>query len=94
MSAKQEFNKALLLLDRGQAERGEQLLRDAVNQSEQERDELTLAGSMCALGDLLMGQGRDAEARPFLERVVSLERDDDLIAFEQGRARELLGGAE
>ncbi len=90
MSAKQIFNKALLLLDRGQMERGEACLREAISLGESEPDELSLAGALCALGELLLMQERGEEAVPFLERVIGFERDDDLIDYEQSRARELL----
>jgi hypothetical protein len=84
------FQKALLLLDRGQPSRGEELLRAALQQAEQERDDLTLVRALCCLGDLLHELRRDGEAVPLLERVSAVEREDDLLAYETRRAKELL----
>ena len=92
MSAKIALQKALLLLDRGNLERGEALLREAIDDSEQERDDLTLVGALCCLGDLLHSEGRSQEAVPFLERVLTFRREDDLIDYERERADEILAG--
>ncbi len=64
--------------------------REALALSAAEHDEVTEAQAACCLGDLLFEQGRYAEARPFLERVIGSIRVDDVLAFEVRRARELL----
>jgi hypothetical protein len=84
------FQKALLLLDRHQVDRGERLLRDAIDLSSLEGDELTRARASCCLGDLLWQLGRGAEAVPFLEHVLSYSREDDLLSYEKTRAKEIL----
>ena len=89
-TAASTFQKALLLLDRGQPARGEELLRASQEQAEQERDDLTLTRALCCLGDLLHELGRDAEAVPLLERVSAVQREDDLLNYEIQRAKELL----
>jgi hypothetical protein len=89
-TADNTFQKALLLLDRGQPDRGEELLRAALQEAEQQGDDLTLVRALCCLGDLLHELGRDGEAVPLLERVSAVEREDDVLAYEVRRARELL----
>jgi len=84
------LNKALLLLDRGLMEKGEQCLRNAIIASEADNDHLTLARSLCCLGDLLALQGRAREARPYLKRVIEFSRPDDVLDYEIKRAHELL----
>ena len=84
------LNKALLLLDRGLMEKGEQCLRNAIIASEADNDDLVLARSLCCLGDLLALQGRTKEARPYLERVIEFSRPDDVLDYEIKRAHELL----
>jgi hypothetical protein len=86
------LNKALLLLDRGLMEKGEQCLRNAIIASETDNDDLILARSLCCLGDLLVLQGRAKEARPYLERVIEFSRPDDVLDYEIKRAHELLEG--
>jgi hypothetical protein len=92
MSAEQSFQKALLLLDGGDAVRGEQILREVVTSTEPERG-VVYYQACCCLGDLLVMLGRNDEAVPLLERVAALEADDsldDVLDFEIQRARELL----
>jgi hypothetical protein len=84
------FQKALLILDRGQTNRGEELLRAALQQAEEEGDDLTHGRALCCLGELLHELGRDAEAQPLLERMAAVERDDDVLDYEVQRANELL----
>ncbi len=84
------FQKALLLLDRGAVDAGEQSLREAVLLAAKEGDEVTEVQACCALGELLCEQGRGGEAVPLLERVVAVRRTDDVLAYEVSRAKELL----
>jgi hypothetical protein len=89
-AAEAVFQKALLLLDRGESGRGEELLRNALGLAEQQRDGLTLVRALCCLGELLHDLGRDPDALPLLERVSAVEREDDLLDYEVNRAKELL----
>ena len=90
MVARQKFQKALMLLDRGVVDRGEATLREAVTASESEGDVIVLVQVLVCLGDFLYESGRLSEARPLLERALQEKRDDDLLAQEFERAEELL----
>ncbi|WP_445494472.1 hypothetical protein [Photorhabdus sp. SF281] len=90
MRSQQIFQKALILLDRGQLERGAEVLREAINLSEIDNDIITLIQSLICLGDLLYESNSKAEARILLERALTYNRDDDLLAYEFERAKELL----
>ncbi|WP_027016583.1 tetratricopeptide repeat protein [Comamonas composti] len=90
MVARQKFQKALMLLDRGAVDRGEVILREVVTESESDGDVIALVQGLVCLGDLLHELGRPSEARPFLERALQEKRDDDLLAQEFERAKELL----
>ena len=92
MKAQQTFSEALHLLDNGALDEGESKLRQAIASAESEGDELVLGSALCRLGELLMLGHRRAEARPFLNRILSINREDDALFFEADRARELLGG--
>nr|WP_132454852.1 hypothetical protein [Paraburkholderia sp. BL8N3] len=91
MIARQKFQKALMLLDRGALDRGEEILRDVVVEAERESDPVALVQGLVCLGDLLFEVGRSSEARPFLKRALEETRDDDLLGHEFARAKELLG---
>jgi hypothetical protein len=86
----QQFQKALLLLDRGEVERGEALLRETVDAAEREGDRSLVASARCALGQLLIETARAPEARTVLAPVAALDEGDDLIAHERRQAVELL----
>jgi len=90
MTAQQKFQKALMFLDRGAVDRGEEVLRQAIPDAEQENDQVALIQGLVCLGDLLYETARPEEARPLLERALQHQRDDDLLAYEFARARELL----
>lgn len=90
MAAHQKFQKALMLLDRGALERGEETLRQVLVESVREGDQVALIQGLVCLGDLLHNTGRSSEARPFLERALKEIRQDDVLAKEFDRARELL----
>lgn len=90
MAARQKFQKALMLLDRGALDRGEEALRQVVVESEHEGDQVALVQGLVCLGDLLHDTGRSLEARSFLERALKETREDDVLAKEFDRARELL----
>ena len=90
MTADIKLQKALLILDRGNLQCGEEYLREAMSLAETENDEVTLITVLCSLGDLLYMQERSQEAIPFLQRVLRFAREDDLCAYEMDRAREIL----
>jgi hypothetical protein len=92
MSAINSFQKALLLLDRGDIVRGEQILREVITSTEQNRDMLHYR-ACCCLGELLVELSRSEGAHPLLERVAALGADhvyDDVLDFEIQKARKLL----
>lgn len=62
-------NLAAVLLERGNVERAEGLIRDVVDRSEAlgDRSEWRVADARSVLGACLLAQGRYAEARPLLE---------------------------
>lgn len=91
MTLCQEFQRALILLNRGALYRGEEVLRRVV--SESAGDATMLVQGLVCLGDLLQQTGRSSESRPFLERALRQKLDDDLddlLDWELDRARELL----
>ncbi|CAB3774216.1 MULTISPECIES: hypothetical protein [Burkholderia] len=90
MAARQKFQKALMLLDRGAVDRGEAILREVIVEAEHESDEVALVQGLVCLGDLLYELDRKSEARSYLERALKNRRDDDVLAYEFARAAELL----
>lgn len=90
MSAGNLLNKALFLLVRGDLERGESVLREALAAAEGERDEVSPGTTLCVLGEYLLEHGEREEGSAFLRRLVAIPREDDVLGFEQRRARELL----
>lgn len=90
MAGRQKFQKALMLLDRGALDRGEETLRQVVVESEHEGDQIALVQGLVCLGDLLYDTGRSSEARSLLERALKEIRQDDVLAKELNRAKELL----
>ncbi|WP_232451368.1 hypothetical protein [Burkholderia ubonensis] len=93
LNARQIFRKALMLLDRGAAERGEGALRMAVDAAEREGDRVALVQALVCLGDLLCDTSRYTAARPLLERALGAaggDDGDDALACERDRAAHLL----
>jgi hypothetical protein len=90
MTARQKFQKALMLLDRGAVGRGEEVLREVINDAKGEDDQIALIQGLVCLGDLLFDGGRSSEARVFLQQALRETRPDDLLADEFARAKELL----
>ena len=92
MGANELFKKALLLLDRNDLVRGEQILREVSNSTEPNREMLYYEACGC-LGELLVMTGRRDEAVPLLKQVAALETEnlfDDLLDYQMQRARRLL----
>lgn len=94
MTARQQFQKALMFLDRGAIDRGEATLRQVIVDAAHENDQVALVQGLVCLGDLLYEIARSTEARPFLEQALKETRNDDLLAREFARATELLGRPE
>ena len=93
MSAELQFQKALLLLDRGEIERGETILREIVAATDASKEEILSVQSRCCLGQLLIELERIEEAKPLLEFVATHSVSPDLgdvLDFEQQTARDLL----
>jgi hypothetical protein len=93
LSPELQFQKALLLLDRGETERGESALRDVVAAADASGDEVLSVRGRCCLGELLAELGRVEEARPLLESVANHSASpelDDVLDVEQRTARDLL----
>ena len=91
MSAKNLVNKALVLLDRGEGERAEAVLEDAIRAGETEGDDVSLGTALCVLGDWLIQRGARSKGEPYLRRLLAIAREDDVLDREYARARELLG---
>jgi hypothetical protein len=91
MGADETFQKALLLLDRGDVLRGEKLLREVVATAEEGRGALYYR-ACCCLGELLVSLGRRDEAAPLLELVAALAGAPvaGTLAYEVRRAKGLL----
>lgn len=92
-SARLSLRKALLLLDHGRSERGESVLRQALDQAVAEDDLVTMVTALCCLGELLHETGRLPAAIATLTRCVDADLPDDLddlCASERHRARALL----
>ncbi len=84
------FRKALMLLDRGALQRGEDLLREVIAISQCEENNITKYRAMCCLGELLFNSGKLKEACRFLTEVESIDRDDDLLDYEKGVAKTII----
>ena len=91
MKAQRTFSEALCLLDQGAAREAEFKLRQAISFAEAEGDELVLGSALCRLGEFLVLDSRGTEGRAFLNRILSIDREDDALFSESDRARELLG---
>jgi ribosomal protein S18 acetylase RimI-like enzyme len=88
----QAFDEAIRLLDRGEAAKAEALLELVIGAARACGERTLLARASCVLGEWLEGQGRTAAARARLQEVLEVEVEEaDLIAYEQARAREILG---
>ena len=88
----QAFDEAIHLLDRAEGEKAEALLELVISAARSSGERVLLVRALCVLGEWLHEQGRRAEARHRLSEVLEVQVDEpDLIAYEQRRAREILG---
>lgn len=95
MAIRQHFQKALMLLDHGDIDRGETILRQVIVDAGNEDDQVALVQSLVCLGNLLYETSRHSEARPYLEQALQVKGDDDLddlLSYEFEKAREILDG--
>ena len=95
MKTSLQFQKALMLLDRGIVDRGEALLRQVIDTAECEGDDINLLQGLVCLGEFLHQTDRHSEARPYLTKAVQKIQShhddyDDLLAYEYTRAQEIL----
>jgi predicted Zn-dependent protease len=90
MKTELEFQKALLLLDRGELERGRQKLKDVIYQANDNNDTVTLIQSLVCFGELLLEQGSPEEATGILNRALSLKNGNEALEYEFNRAIDLL----
>lgn len=92
MNIDQKFNKALLLLDKGNNKEAEILLREIIDEAEKKADYINLIRGLVCLGDFLFGEEKFIEAKIYLKKVLNSSNNDlnDLLDFEFNRATELL----
>jgi hypothetical protein len=82
--------RARELLARGRPDLAESALSDAIDSSVQAEDLVSLTRARMALGELLVEQGRDEEAIPFLQAVVRTEIPDGSVDGEVKLAARVL----
>lgn len=90
MKVQFEFQKALLLLDRGELDRGREGLERVVARAELEGDIATLLPSLVCLGDLLVQSGSSREAEEVLTKALSFGSEREHWGYELDRAQQLL----
>ncbi|GAB1514263.1 hypothetical protein [Actinophytocola sp. KF-1] len=93
MRARDHLHKALLLLDRGRLDRGEQVLSEAITAAREEPDPVTLVTALACLGELLSQTNRPEEAASTLRECLSVPIPpplDDTCETPRTRARTLL----
>lgn len=78
MNARDMFNKALLLLDRGRTTDGENQLREALLKAEQEEDTYDRVQILYCLACLMKDLGRLVEAIEMFQRVIPLAETEGL----------------
>jgi hypothetical protein len=84
------FRKAVLLLDKGQAERAEELLRSAIDLAEEHENTVTEIQARSCYGEWLLHTGRSEEARSEFLAILDLRGKgpmDDLDEFEWAEQR-------
>ena len=93
MRARDHLHKALLLLDRGRTDRGEQVLTEAIAAAQEEPDPVTLTTALACLGELQAQTNRPEEAATTLRACLAVEIPpnlDDLCDPPRNRATTLL----
>jgi len=90
MKSELNFQKALLLLDRGEIEKGRQELENVISQATTENDTVTMIRSLVCLGELLAELGLFLEAATTINKALTFKDDTDVLAYEFNRAIDLL----
>jgi ParB-like chromosome segregation protein Spo0J len=90
MKALEHMQRARELLSRGQDELAESSLSDAIDAAIAAENLVLLTQARMALGELMLEQGRQEEALPFLLAVVRTEIADGSVDLEVKRAAHLL----
>jgi hypothetical protein len=90
MKALEHIQRARELMARGQEELAESALSDAIDEAVAAESLVLLTQARMALAELLFGQGRYAEALPFLQAVVRTEIADGSVDSEVKRSAQLL----
>ena len=90
MKAELDFQKALLLLDHGETEKGRQKLEKVISQAATENDTITMVRSLVCLGELLSELGMFTDATSSINKALAFKDDDELLAYEFNRAINLL----
>lgn len=90
MDAQRHLDRARELLDRGRPELAESALSDAIDSAVAAQNLVLLTRARMALGELLVQEGREEEALPFLQAVVRTELADGSVDAEVKAAARLL----
>ncbi|WP_309897394.1 hypothetical protein [Archangium sp.] len=90
MESSRHLLRARELLARDRPDLAESALSDAIDSAVQAEDLVALTRARMVLGELLVEQGRDEEAIPFLQAVVRTEIADGSVDGEVKLAARLL----
>ncbi len=90
MDAQRHLERARELLERGRPELAESALSDAIDSAVAAEDLVLLTRARMALGELLVQEGREEEALPFLQAVVRTEIADGSVDAEVKLAAQVL----
>ncbi len=90
MDAQRHLERARELLARGRPELAESALSDAIDAAVAAEDLVMLTRARMALGELLVEEGREEEALPFLQAVVRTEIADGSVDAEVKLSARLL----
>ena len=94
MDKQSTFYKALRLLDKGDADRAIELLKELNEASIKEDDTMYIIQTSCVLGEYYLAENQTEVGRGYLEKVIECNDADedirDILDYEIGRAEELL----
>jgi predicted negative regulator of RcsB-dependent stress response len=90
VDAQRHLERARELLERGRPELAESALSDAIDSAVAAEDLVLLTRARMALGELLVQEGREEEALPFLQAVVRTEIADGSVDAEVKLAAQVL----
>jgi tetratricopeptide (TPR) repeat protein len=72
MKAREKFNKAIILLDRGELDRGEQTLREALSLARSEEDLYDVVQILCCLAEFLQQNDQPNESLKLFKQALPL----------------------